>query len=880
MKVKTLLFLLLLIIFTSCNQNSVVENSLNLVWEISESGRTLYPDTLPVVSKYEIQVLKDGSLVRSITDITETFCIISNLNTGTYNIIVTGISENGLKILQGTTDAEVLDYEINNSTLTLKYFFDEADSGSISVNSNWLASGYLIDTAKITILDSDGLDVSPGEITVIDNISFNASISDLPPGIYSMKLEYFRGEEVINIPMLFSVVVFPGIETICDFALDQTDFNPYWSINYAGFRSITEYGDGYKAIDASLLDPEQTCFDLLGNYYIADKLHHVIRKVSPEGIITTVAGSWVEGYSGDGGGATMAMLAEPEGVAVDSLGNIYIADTGNKRVRKVDTEGKIWTIAGTGEYSSSGETTNGMFAITAQLYTPIRLTLKGDDILYIVDKEDHRIRELDLNTGIINTFIGTGISGNYINGAVATATPISYPTGIAFWGDDVYITCNNYGLAKIDSTGILTILHTTLRPYNSLTIDAEGKLYIPQRTTVLLIGTDGGASIIAGNSGNSIAGYYGNGLLATEANFFDVKHVSIASDNSIYLSDSSNGLIRRIDSNGIINNVIGTYGAYIGYGRPAVDAKLLSVKDVAEDSLGNKYLADIVNDQIQKIDSSGIISLFAGSGVTGRSGDGGLAINAMFNDPTSIAIDSNDNLYIVDSNNNVIRKIDTSGIITTIAGVGTQGYYGDGIAATEAIFNYPKGIFCDSADNLYISDTGNNVIRKIDSSGIITTVVGFGELGYFGDGGLATDSKLNAPRNVFVDTDFNIYIADTGNNVVRYVDHATGKISTIAGTGSPGKTNGGVSAVTSMLNQPYDVALDKYGQLFIAEFNNDRILRVSSNGIINTINSYGYYPFISDPVFVFIDREGVLYAGSESIALKYVYSFEYYNDKF
>ena len=226
----------------------------------------------------------------------------------------------------------------------------------------------------------------------------------------------------------------------------------------------------------------------------------------------------------------------------------------------------------------------------------------------------------------------------------------------------------------------------------------------------------------------------------------------------------------------------------------AADLAALTSTGVAVDSSGNIYIADTYNNRIRKVDTAGVISTIAGNGAAGYSGDGGSATSAMLNGPMSVAIDAFDNIYIADQLNNCIRKVNTVGVISTVAGNGTAGFFGDGGLATSAALNNPTGVAIDSAGNIYIADAnmnnyplnyGNNRIRKVDTSGIISTVAGNGAAGYLGDGGAATSATLGAPQGVAVDAIGNIYIADVLNNRIRKVD-SSGVITTVAGNGTSG----------------------------------------------------------------------------------------------
>jgi sugar lactone lactonase YvrE len=268
-----------------------------------------------------------------------------------------------------------------------------------------------------------------------------------------------------------------------------------------------------------------------------------------------------------------------------------------------------------------------------------------------------------------------------------------------------------------------------------------------------------------------------------------------------------------------------TFSGFTGEGGPATSANLYP-SDVAVDSAGNLYISDQVYSSIRKVTAAtGIITTVAGIGTSGYSGDGGLATTAKLNFPVSLALDSFGNLYIADYFNNAIRKVDATGIISTVAGNGTQGYSGDGGLAISAKLYGPAGIAVDAAGNLYIAEEVNNTIRKVTAvTGIITTVAGNGNPGYTGDGGLATSSRLNSPVGVTVDIAGNLFISDYGNNVIREVAATTGIITTMVGNGARGYSGDNGSATSASLNGPNDVVVDNIGNLFIADTYN-RVVR-------------------------------------------------------
>jgi trimeric autotransporter adhesin len=281
----------------------------------------------------------------------------------------------------------------------------------------------------------------------------------------------------------------------------------------------------------------------------------------------------------------------------------------------------------------------------------------------------------------------------------------------------------------------------------------------------------------------------------------------------------------------------GTYG-YSGDGGLATVAQLNQPWGLAADQAGNVYLADSQNHSVRKIDPQGIITTVVGNGTRGYSGDGGPATVAKLSQPKGVALDSVGNLYIADSDNHVLRKVSSQGKIVTIAGNNTPGYRGDGGPATLAQLHLPVSVTIDQADNLYIADQHNHVIRKIDKQGVITTVAGNNIPGYRGDGGFATVAQLHSPADVAVDKSGNLYLADSENHVIRKVD-VTGKIATVAGDGTSGYRGDGQLASQAQLNVPTSVALDSKGNLYVSDSQNYRLRKIDTGGSIVTVAGNG-----------------------------------------
>jgi sugar lactone lactonase YvrE len=305
-------------------------------------------------------------------------------------------------------------------------------------------------------------------------------------------------------------------------------------------------------------------------------------------------------------------------------------------------------------------------------------------------------------------------------------------------------------------------------------------------------------------------------------------------------------LFNGADIGSAITTVAGNgTGVFAGDGGQATNASLHYPNDVAMDRAGNLFIGLSHDHRVRKVDSNGIITTVAGTGSPAYSGDTMAATNASLNEPGGVAVDGAGNLFIADSANHRIRKVDTNGIITTVAGNGSTGYSGDNVAATNTSLYYPTGVAVDGAGNLFIADSANNRIRKVNTNGIITIVAGNGGMGYSGDNGAATNASIHSPAGVAVDGAGNLFIADLYNNRIRKVN-TNGIITTVAGTGSRGCSGDNGAATNAWLDFPIGVAVDRAGNLFIADFYNHRIRKVDGNGIITTIAGNGVPSFSGD----------------------------------
>ncbi len=599
-------------------------------------------------------------------------------------------------------------------------------------------------------------------------------------------------------------------------------------ITYAGGG----VGDGGPATSANLYNPNGVAVDSSGNLYIADTSNNRIRKVAAGGTITTVAGTGTAGFSGDNGPATSANLYNPTGVAVDGSGNLYIADRANQRIRKVAAGGTITTVAGNGTAGFSGD--NGP-ATSASLSNPYGVAVDSSGNLYIADSSNQRIRKVAAG-GTITTVAGSGTQGFGGDNGPATSASFSNPFGVA--------------------------------------VDSSGNLYIADYTNQRIRKVSVGGTITT-VAGNGAGGFSGDNGPATSASLHSPYGVGVDSSGNLYIADLNNSRIRKVSAGGTITTVAGNgFSGSSGDNGPATSASLYNPFGVALDNGGNLYIADQSNNRIRKVSAGGTITTVAGNGTFAFSGDGGPAISASLNVPTAVAVDSSGNLYMADQHNQRIRKVSAGGTITTVAGNSTAGFSGDSGPAISASLNGPTAVAVDSGGNLYFADTSNNRIRKVSAGGTISTVAGNGTCTFAGDGGPATSASLCIPYGVAVDSSGNLYIADRSNQRIRMVS-AGGTITTVAGNGTAGFSGDNGPATSASLYNPYGVAVDSSGNLYIADATNNRIRKVSAGGTITTVAGTVTYGFSGDngpatsaslytPYGVAVDSGGNLYIADVS----------------
>jgi sugar lactone lactonase YvrE len=655
-------------------------------------------------------------------------------------------------------------------------------------------------------------------------------------------------------------------------------------------------GDGGPATAAALHNPSQLAVDTVGNLYIADTVNDRVRRVSPSGVITTVAGNGTAGFSGDGGPATTAELdmGSIAGVALDSAGGLYIADLNNHRIRKVSPSGVITTFAGNGLLDVSGD---GGPAVAAALEYPDCVAVNAAGNLYIGEEVNARVREvsptasrlgvttqppssvaagdaftvtvgvLDANGnpvvgygGPVSVAPGPNSPAGAVLGGTTTVTPVNgfatfnlsettagnFPF-LVFTADGVTGTSSNpIGVAPLAPAALAfgqqpvnAVAGQTIAAVTVELLDRYGNVIngsASSGSVTLALGSNAGGAVLGGTATETAA--FG------VADFGDLTidragtYTLVATSGTLQPVTSAPFSITSTSAFVKITTVAGGGTNGLGDGGLATAAQLSAPVGVAVDAAGDLFIADRDHSRVREVTPSGTITTVAGNGTPGFSGDGGPATSAALSSPDAVTVDSFGDLFISDGGTRV-RRVSPSGVITTVAGNGTFGFSGDGGPATAAQLNGPFGLAVDGSGDLFITDRDNSRVREVTPSGIITTVAGSGANGFGGDGGPATAAALSGPQGVAVDAAGDLYIDDNFNYRVRRVS-PSGVITSVAGSGTTGFSGDGGPATAAALDNPFgQLAVDTAGNLYIADIFNHRVRRVSPSGVITTVAGGG-----------------------------------------
>lgn len=594
-----------------------------------------------------------------------------------------------------------------------------------------------------------------------------------------------------------------------------------------------DMGDGGPALSAQIGNIQGVAVDAAGNLYLSDTDRHCVRKVDTQGIITTIAGTGTAGFSGDGGPASTAQLNFPYGLAAGPAGELYVADLGNNRVRRIGPDGGIATVAGRGSPGTVGE---GGLAVEAALLTPRNVAVDAAGNLYISEFEGHRVRKV-VPDGRITTVAGTGTRGFSGDGGFAILAQIAFPAGLAVDSSGTLFIADsqNQRLRRVTPGGIITTLlggipGSALQTPTAVGVNRDGAVYVLDQSFTIRCYKPAPAWITVAGTGTAL--FSGDGGRAVRASLLRPNDLAVSVSGDVYIADGTR--IRRVDTDGLIATVAGdAYVHAVGDGQAAIAARLFQPSSVAVDPSGTLYIADPGAERVRRVATNGVMESVFGTGTPGFTADGGSAGGSPAREPMGVAVDANGALLVAETRGNRIRRI-SADRVSTIAGTSDAGAGAEGKPGVETALRAPRGLCVDRDNATYVVDTGNHRVLRVPPKGPVILVAGSGEAGDGGDGGPARGALLNHPSACAVDASGNLLIADTLNHRIRQVA-PNGFISTVAGTGIQGASGDEGFATGARLSVPTGVAIDGAGSIFISDTGNHRIRHVTPQGVIYTV---------------------------------------------
>ena len=735
-------------------------------------------------------------------------------------------------------------------------------------------TGLAIDSQGNALFSNDNRDgvtyrIPPeGEKTAVAGVGFRGPTEDNIPAVEAyltdpldVKTDAHDNLYITTFSQILKVDTSTGLLTIVA------------GVPYLGFA-----GDHGSAFRAKLKFPRAVCVDSEGNLIFADSNNHRIRRIAAlDHTITTLAGIGTAGLAGDGGPSSQATLNTPSGLALDKQGNLFVADTGNHRIRRIEAHtGIITTVAGTGIAGYAGD---GGPAIQSLLSYPQDLVIDHRGTLFIADLGNHRVRMIrgiaaptplvaealpvsqdslvdHTAPRMVSSFPADGATNIDAAAFGQQHLRVTFDEPINVDGLELHIERNGVELkwsAWLTEERTLSIAlftsvpsashldpgfwyHITVSGVQDLAGNVAGDLALRFATFVPLLPDplpgDKIEPTVTTVAGNGRKDNTPDGLQATQTSLPRPYDLCVDNEGTIYFTDLGERLIRRIDPSGYVSTVVRSPAQVYPTGGGLPSMVNLSVPiSIFADREGGLYFPEWTRPLIYKVDQTGKVTgvvgqekpWWAGSGSFG--GDGGFASQAVLSSPGAVVADPEGNLFIADTYNHRVRRVDAlTQIITTVVGSGRKGYCGDNGRATEACLNLPVDLWLDTRGDLYLSDLGNYRVRKVDSGGIITTVAGNGRQVYTGEGGPATQTGLIAPKGIFVDAAQQLFLID--GQVIRRVD-PDGVITTVAGNGREGYAGDGDPPLHASFDDPRNLFGDARGDLYVADEGNHRIRKIS-----------------------------------------------------
>ncbi len=608
----------------------------------------------------------------------------------------------------------------------------------------------------------------------------------------------------------------------------------------AGTTPISGTTDATGAL-ARFSRPAGVATDSAGNVYVTDSANSTIRLITPAGVVTTFAGTAGSPGGADGTGSA-ARFNNPRGLTSDSAGNLYVADTGNNCIRKVTSSGIVTTLAGlAGTFGSTDGTGSA-----ARFTMPFKIAVDAADNLYVADTSQHTIRRIT-PAGVVSTFAGSpGLSGSA--DGTGSAARFNSPNGLAVdSAGNVFVADGlNCTIRKITPTGAVTTFAGDPGVLGSadgtgsaaqfgyltgdLAIDHNDNLYVPDRVNHIVrkVTPAGEVTTLAGTAGR-FGAVNGTG---PDAQFYEPTGIAVDGNGNVFVADSVDYTVRRISPAGVVTSLAGlSRDDSTGAADGTAAARFNSLASTAVGPNGDIYVADTLNATIRKISATGAVTTLAGQAGNPGSADG-TGSAARFDLPYGVAVNGAGTVFVTDAARGTIRQITPAGVVTTLAGdANAAPGYADG-TGSAAHFANPNGIAVDSAGNLYVADADNLVIRKVTPGGVVTTLAGTaGAPG--GADGTGANARFQRPTGIAVDATGNLYVADSRGQTIRKISPA-GAVTTLAGQDGIGGSDDGTGNAARFL-EPSGITVDPSGTVFVAEGINNLIRRISPAGAVSTL---------------------------------------------
>ena len=585
-------------------------------------------------------------------------------------------------------------------------------------------------------------------------------------------------------------------------------------------------GDGAHALAADFTDPSRLLVDQAGALFVAELDR--VRRIDPSGLVSTILGDGHAGLDGDGGPAAFARTAGNEGMAIDGDGNLFVAERAANRVRRIDTRGVVTTVAGTGAPGSEGD---GGPALSATLNQPVDVDVDGQGNLLIAELAGNRIRRVS-TSGVVDTIAGVGQPGGAGDGGPATAAELHGPQSVVVDASGAIFIAdwNNRRIRRIHPDGaIQTVAGLVGGRVDSGGLALEARLTLPLDVTPTL---DGGLLVVE-QSARRVRALVpaqqpeGNEALPGPA---DIQPSNVAPAPAAYVPPAPALPSGAPLAGDLIAEVFAGTGnsGNAADGEFRLNAALGSPRGIAVDGIGRLLIADTGNHRVRRVELDGSVRVVAGTGEPGDGGDGLAATAAQLNRPSALVVDAQGSIYVADSGNFRVRKIDPDGIITTFAGGSQPGVGGDDGPARDAQFTEPSGLALGADGSLFVVDHPAHRVRVIRPDGVIRAFAGRGVDGTGGDGGPAREAELGLPQRAAVNADGSVLVSQLQAGVVRRVG-PDGVIETFAGSGrSDGPVEGPAREIS--LDAPIGVAVDAVGAIYVVVSGSGQIVRVDASG--------------------------------------------------